>query len=97
MARRKKTMFYSPPRNKWLSELIEMDDPESARASVRKLKREFRHSKTRDRKRKIKQATVLAANRAKAAAKRKNLSRRERKELLEIAEIYEAAYKDMEL
>jgi|Deesub1362A_J573_1020465.scaffolds.fasta_scaffold00749_20 hypothetical protein len=90
-------MFYSPPRNKWLGDLIEMDDPESARASARKLKREFKQSKTRARKVKIKRATVLAANRARAAARKRNLSRRERKELLEIAEIYEAAYKEMDL
>ncbi len=95
--RRNKSMFYSPPHHPSLAEIVSLESPSKARKAARELKRKFEKARSRDRKRIIKQATVLAANRAKAARKRKNLSSKERRELEEIAEIYERAYKEMKL
>jgi len=94
---KKRSIFYKPAHHPSLAEIVSLESPAKARKSVRELKRKFKSAKSRDRKRIIKQATVLAANRAKAARKRKNLSSKERKELEEIAEIYERAYKEMKL
>jgi len=94
---RKKSMFYEPPKHRKLAEIVSLESPTQARFSVRKLKDLFRHARSRKEKRTIKQATVLAANRAKAARRRKNLSTRERKQYEKIAEIYQRAYKEMRL
>lgn len=82
-----KTMFFEPQHKKY-SEMIEMDDPESARASVRKLKEEFNKAKTYDKKLRIAKDTQLAENRAGAMLKRENLSSKERAEFREIKQIY---------
>ncbi len=94
---RKKSMFYKPARHKKLAEIVDFESPTGARRAVKRLKDLFRHAKSRKEKRIIKQATVLAANRARAAAKRKHLSPKERKQYREEAEIYTDAYKGMEL
>ena len=94
---RKKSMFYKPPKHKKLAEIISLESPTKARKSASILKRLFKSAKSRKEKRIIKQATVLAANRAKAAAKRKHLSQKERKQYREEAEIYTELYKEMEL
>ncbi|AGB04089.1 hypothetical protein AciM339_0224 [Aciduliprofundum sp. MAR08-339] len=93
----RKGLFYKPAKHKKLAEIISLESPSKARRSVSILRRMFRRAKTRKEKRTIKQATVLAANRARAASKRKDLSRRERKQLREEADIYTQAYKEMEL
>ncbi len=97
MGRKKKSMFYKPARHKKLAEIVNLESPSKARSAARKLKELFRRARTRKEKRIIKQATVLAANRAKAARKKKNLSRKEKREFEEIADIYTEAYKGMEL
>ena len=89
--------LFKPPRWKYLAEIITFENPEAAKGAVKELLREFRQAKTRAKKRRIKQATIYAANRARASAKRKNLSSRERKELEEIARIYAEAAKKMKL
>ena len=94
---RSRSMFYSPARHKYLGEIVTFKNPSAARGAARELLREFKSAKTRAKKVRIKRATVLAANRARASAKRKNLSRRERQELLQIARIYEQAAKKMKL
>jgi len=89
--------LFKPPRWKYLAQIITFENPEAARGAVKELLREFRQAKTRAKKRRIKQATIYAANRARASAKRKNLSPRERRELLQIARIYERAARRMKL
>jgi len=94
---RKKGSLFGRSRYRKYSRIVEMDDIGSARESARKLLQEFRSAKTRAKMRRVKRVTVLAANRAEAAAKRENLSRRERRELLRIAEIFRRAADRMRL
>jgi len=94
---RRRGLFYKKPRHPDLAEIVTLESPRRARRAAKKLKKEFEEARTRKRKVVIKRATVLAANRAKAARKRRNLSKKEKRELEEIAEIYTDAYKEMEL
>jgi len=94
---RNRSMFYSPARHKYLGEIVTFKNPSAARGAARELLRLFKSARTRAKKLRIKRAAILAANRARASAKRKNLSSRERKELREIARIYEQAAKKMKL
>ena len=94
---KKKSMFYSPARHPSLGEIVTLESPSKAKRAARELKRKFREAKSRERKREIKQATVLAANRAKAMQKKRGLSERERKNLEEINEIYNRTQKEMKL
>ena len=94
---RQKSMFYTPARHKKLGEIVTIESPSKAREAARRLLRMFRKAKRRDVKRRIKWAAVLAANRSRAAAKKRDLSRKEKRELRQVAEIYEKAYKKMEL
>ena len=91
------SMFYSPARHKYLGEIVTFKNPSAARGAARELLRLFKSAKTRAKKVRIKRATILAANRARASAKRKNLSARERRELRQIARIYERAAAKMKL
>ena len=97
MSKRKKSMFYSPARHRGLGEIVTLESPTKARRAARELRNIFRKANRRDKKREVKQSTVLAANRAKAMRKKRNLSKKEKRELEEIAEIYEKTYKEMEL
>jgi len=90
-------MFYSPPRHRDLGEIVSIRSPEEARASAKVLVRMAREARTRRRRVTIKRAMVLAANRAEAASKKRNLSSRERRELREVAEIYRRAYRKIEV
>lgn len=92
----KKTMF-GKVKHEYLAEMVSLRNPSSARGSSKELLEEFNKAETRAKKRTVKQATVNASNRARASAKRKNLSAKERKELNEIAGIYENTYEKMEL
>ena len=89
--------LFKPPRWKYLARIVKMDTVENARKAARKLLQIFREAKTRAKKRRVKQATVLAANRAKVMAGRKDLSPEERHEFSVIAKIYQAAYQRMKL
>lgn len=94
---KKGSMFYRPAKHKKLAEIVSLESPSKARRSAHTLLRMFRKARTRKEKRIIKQATVLAANRAKAARKRRNLSSREKRQYEEIADAYVEVYKEMEL
>ena len=86
--------LFKPARHKYLADVITFKDPDSAERSARKLVKETKKTKRRDAAKRRAQALQLAANRARASAKRKNLSRKEREELLEIAGIYDEAAKE---
>ena len=92
-----RSMFYSPARHKYLGEIVTFKNPEAAKGAAKELLRLFNQARTRAKKLRIKRATILAANRARASAKRKNLSARERRELREIARIYRSAAEKMKL
>ena len=89
--------LFKPPRWKYLARIVKMDTVENARKAARKLVQLFKGAKSRVKKRRIKAATILAMNRARASAKRKNLSTEERRELSLIAKIYEKAAKKMKI
>lgn len=100
MARRR-TLF-KKPKSKKLSRIISLESPslespEKALKSTRSLKREFSQAKQRAKKVRIKRATVLAANRADAQLKRKNLSVKERQEFVFINRIYRKTAKEFKI
>ena len=99
MARRRSRSggLFKPPRWKKYARIVSFEDPKSARKAAKKLLEEFRSAKTRAKKVRVKKVTVYAANRARASAKRKNLSARERREFRQIARIYERAAAKMKL
>ena len=81
-----KTIFF-PAKHKDIAEHISLRTPAEARQSVRWLERQWRKADRR-RKRILLWSAVLAMNRAKAAARKKNLSAKEKKEFRQIARIY---------
>ena len=94
--RRQRSMFYEPPKSKKLAGIVSIESTRKAKKAAKELKHEFKSARSREKKTHIKRATVLAANRAKAAAKKRNLSRKEKEELREIAEIYSEAAASMD-
>lgn len=76
----KKQKLFFPPKNNKLAKIIKLNTPKNARESVKVLKKGGLTKKER-------QALVLAANRADAQQKRKNLSSRERKEFRQVERI----------
>lgn len=95
--RRKGRTMFQPAKHKGLSETVRIDDPRAARKAAKQLEREFRERKTRKAKVRRKRAAVQAANRAEAHLKRRNLSRKERKEMRQVADAYRKAADRMEL
>ena len=89
--------LFKKPRWKKYAKIVTFENPDAAKGAARELLREFKSAKTRAKKVRVKKVTVYAANRARASAKRKNLSPRERRELLQIARIYERAARRMKL
>lgn len=94
--RRNKSMF-GPPKHKELAKIVRIDTPENARKSAKQLLNKFKRARTREQKVTIKRSVVLAANRAEAIRKKKNLSAKERREMKQIEKIYRSAAKKMKL
>lgn len=93
----KKTLFF-PPKHKRLAKIITIESPSKARKAARQLLKECRKLKRADAILLRARAMQLAANRAKAMLNRKNLSKKERRELKEVAKIYgKAAEKAFEI
>jgi hypothetical protein len=92
---KKKGLFSGKPRSKALAEIVTLEGIVKARKAAVTLKKKYRQANRRDTKTHIKRAAVLAANRADAAARRKGLSKRQKKKLRRIAQIYRAAARDM--
>lgn len=91
MVRKKRGIFYEPPYYQKYSEIVRMDTPTNARKSAKTLVEEAKEAKRPSKVRRIIRVLNLAANRAKVALKRKNLSAKEKRELREIAGIYRRA------
>jgi len=83
----RKTMF-APARSAVVARIIRISSPEAARSSVAELNQRFMRTNRRDVKVELIRAASLAANRAFASTKRRDLSPRERRELTQVAAIY---------
>lgn len=85
-----RTIFF-PPKDKTLADIITIRSPEEAREAIRKLQQWADDNP--DRVRKAIRSATLAANRAEVSTRRKTrpLSQRERKEMLEVAQLYRSA------
>jgi len=82
----KKRGLFSPAKNKEIAEIVRIDTPKNAKKSVKELAKLIDKGKiTIDQA--IKYVTT-AANRASVSLRRKNLSSKERKEMKQVAEIY---------
>lgn len=97
--RRKKSSsgLFAPARHKWLADVITFENPAKARQAADKLINAMKRGRYgrmkigEKRALTIARALQYAANRAKASAKRSNLSRSERDELERISRIYDKA------
>jgi len=88
MAKRKQTLF-GKSKYKYLSKIVDFENPKKARVSAEKLLGHFANAKTMSKRLRVAKATQKAANMAKSSSKRKNLSSKERKEYKEISTIYD--------
>ena len=85
--------LFSPPKNKKIAEIIRIDTPNNAKSSIKELAKLIDKGMiTIDQA--IKYVTT-AANRAKASLNRKNLSKKERKEMKEVAKAYNDFKEDL--
>jgi len=83
------TIFF-PSKHKGLSAVISIRNPEEARAGLLRLSRAWNSKRTtRAQKRLILRSVVLARNRAVALLKKRNLSRKERRETQQVIAIYD--------
>jgi len=89
-----RTMF-GPAKHTYLSRIISLKTPASARESVRDLRDEFFVTSFNTKRLRIARATQLAANRALASSRNPSLSARERVEFRTIAAIYGIAAKGL--
>ena len=89
--------LFKPPKHKWLAKIVSFKNPSSARKSAKKLVSGLKRGRIgkmkigKKRALQIVKALNYAANRAEAAAKKKDLSAKERKELKRISRIYRSA------
>ena len=90
-----KGLFSGKPKSKALAEIVTIEGIVKARKAAVTLKKKYRAAKRKDTKTHIKRAAILAANRADAAARRRGLSRKQKKKLRRIAQIYRSAARDM--
>jgi polyhydroxyalkanoate synthesis regulator phasin len=88
----KRSLFF-PPKNRKIADIIKIDSPKNAESSIKKLRQLIDKGKiTIDQA--IKYVTV-AANRSKASLNRKNLSKQERKEMRQVANLYNSFKEDL--
>ena len=80
--------LFKKSRFKRYSEIVEFDNPESALGSAKELMKEFNEAKTKAKKLRVARACQYSENRAFAMSKRKNLSKEEKEQFLEISNIY---------
>lgn len=91
-----KTLFFDP-HYKYLAETVDFRSPTHAELAANQLVSMFNQARTRNKKRKIKWATVSAANRCNASAKSPKLSDARKQELKKMETIYREAYERMVL
>lgn len=89
--------LFASPRHKWIAKIITFEDPGRARRAADTLLTSLQRGKYRRlrigprRALSIARALQYAANRARASAKRRNLTKKERRELERISKIYDRA------
>ena len=76
--------LFRKPKHKRLADIISIRSPDSARQSIKDAQRTSYSKAT------LKRSYVLASNRAMAIRHKKDLSIREKKEMLEVARIYKS-------
>lgn len=93
-----KAGLFKPPKHKWIAKIVSFKSPRAAARAAKRLLKALARGRTpggapigQKRALTIYRALVYAANRAEAAAKRRELSAKEREELLQIYKIYRKA------
>lgn len=86
-----KTMFYEPAHYATLADMVKITSVPEAKVGARQLKQEFREAKTRAKRVRVKRAAVLAANRADASSRKRNLKRGTKTRLRKVSSIYRKA------
>jgi len=81
-------MFYSPPHHKSLAKKITIESVSAAQKAGRKLIKESKRAKRPSAVLRRARAATLAANRAEALAKKRNLSKKEKIETKRVAKIW---------
>jgi hypothetical protein len=84
---RDKTMFFKPKSEKY-ADIVSIESPTKAKNSCKKLINEFYDAGTHAKRMKIIHVATLAANRAEAIRNKKDISRKESKEMFEVASTY---------
>ena len=93
---RGRTMFFPPTSPKY-AEIVSLESPEDARASVRELSKEYNDAETRTKKVRIIRVAVLAMNRAKVISERRGVSPEVKRDFREIHQIYKDAVEKFKL
>ena len=88
MNKGKGSMYLKPDQTKKYPKIISFVNPSEATESAKTLEEEFNSAKTRDKKYRVAVITQDSANQSKAFSKRKNLSKKEQKEIQQIHKIY---------
>ena len=83
--------------NKYLTSIIKISSPETARIFIDRLQKEFYDAKTRDKQIRIYKATNEAGNKALAILDKKVLSQREHLELHMVGTMYKSAALNMHI
>lgn len=83
--------LFKPPKHPDIAAIVSFETPSDASRSANILLAELQYTKDRQRALTIARALQYAGNRAEVSAHRKNLSEKERKELLMVAKIYKNA------
>jgi len=91
---RRKTMF-GPPKHKNLAQITTIENPIKASEAARQLMKQTKRLKRSSSILRRAYSAQLAANRARAQLKRKNLSSKERAEMREVAAIWDYTAKKL--
>ncbi len=89
-----KTLFKEPEYEKY-GDIVSFENIGEAKKSSQKLRKEFNQAKTTDKKLRVLRVIQYSANRAAAATKKKDLSKKECQELTEISNVYGDVAKSM--
>ena len=92
---KKQKGLFAPPKSPKYAKIVKFTTVRDARQSAVQLKAEFKRALTRKKKLKVARVTQYAANRAKAASLKKDLTIAGREDLQQVAEVYDQAASEM--